>query len=204
MARLLLKTGELALLFALLLQQIPRAAAQSPKIAKDKMGSPVATQTATPQARLTVQTNLVLVPVFVYDPARMAQAPKEEMPCARAMVVAFFKLGATEPYLPKDCDVTEVQGLTAEDFRLFEDGVEQEIKTFEAGAWRTVVRDNLGWHMQASHTPRGIWGLSELSSLKKVPLVTTHFDSLGYVPRVEKEGCHRIRVEVNRPNLLVF
>jgi hypothetical protein len=167
--------------------------------------SPAAsTQATAPQRHLTVQTNLVLVPVFVYDPARMAQAPKEEMPCARAAVVTFFKLAPTEPYLPKDCDVTEVQGLSAKDFRLFEDGVEQQIESFEAAAWRTVVRDNLGWHLQASATPRGIWSLSELSTIKKVPFVTTDFHILGYVPRDAKGGCHRIRVEVNRPNLLVF
>jgi len=107
--------------------------------------SPAASALATGlQRHLTVQTNLVPVPVFVYDPARMAQAPKEEMPCARAAVVTFFKLALTEPYLPKDCDVTEVQGLSAKDFRLFEDGVEQQIESFEAAAWRTVVRDNLG------------------------------------------------------------
>src|SRR5215472_2292135 len=140
--------------------------------------SPASTEATVPQRQLTVQTNLVLVPVF--------------------------KLAPTEPYLPKDCDVTEVQGLTARDFRLFEDGVEQQIGSFEAGAWRTVVRDNLGWHLQASATPRGIWSLSELSTLKKVPFVTTDFHILGYVPRDVKEGCHRIRVEVNRANLLVF
>jgi hypothetical protein len=134
----------------------------------------------------------------------MAQAPKEEMLCARDMVVTFFKLAPTQPYLPKDCDMTEVQGLTAEDFRLFEDGVEQHIGSFEAAAWRTVVRDNLGWHMQASDTPRGIWSLSELSGLKKVPFVTTDFHILGYVPRNAKGGCHSIRVEVDRPNLLIF
>jgi hypothetical protein len=168
-------------------------------------GSPAAsTQSTAPERRVTVQTNLVLVPVFVYDPGRMAQAPKEEMPCARAAVVSFFKLAPTEPYLPKDCDVTEVQGLKAEDFRLFEDGVEQHIGSFEAGAWRTVVRDNLGWHLEASATPRGLWSLSELSTLKKVPFVTTDFHILAYVPRDVKEGCHRLRVEVNRPNLLVF
>src|SRR5881275_2027625 len=43
-------------------------------------GSPVAsTQATAPQRYLTVQTNLVLVPVFVYDPARMAQAPKQQI-----------------------------------------------------------------------------------------------------------------------------
>lgn len=168
-------------------------------------GLPAASQqTAALQTRLTVQTNLVLVPVFVYDPARMAQAPKEEMPCARAMVVTFLKLAPTEPYLPKDCDVTEVQGLTAKDFHIFEDGAEQQIESFAAAAWRTVVRDNLGWHIQASDTPRGIWSLNELSRLKKVPFVTTEYHILGYVPRDEKAGCHSIRVEVSRPNLLVF
>ena len=172
--------------------------------AQTKSSLPASAQATTSQTRLTVQTNLVLVPVFVYDPARMAQAPKEEMPCARDMVVTFFKLTPTEPYLPKDCDVTEVQGLTAENFRLFEDGAEQQIGSFEAAAWRTVVRDNLGWHLQASDTPRGIWSLSELSGIKKVPFVTTDFHILGYVPREAKEGCHHIRVEVNRPNLLVF
>lgn len=173
-------------------------------MAQNKGASATFTQAKAPQRRLTVETNVVLVPVFVYDPTRMAQAPKEEMPCARVMVVTFFKLAATEPYLPKDCDVTEVQGLKAEDFRLFEDGVEQQIGSFEAAAWRTVVRDNLGWHLQASGTPSGIWSLSELSGLKKVPFVSTDLHILGYVPREAKAGCHSIRVEVNRPNLLVF
>src|SRR5215467_6012395 len=175
-----------------------------PATLRAKRAQAASTQAPAPQARVTVQTNLVLVPVFVYDPARMEKAPKEEMPCAREMVVTFFRLPPTQPYLPKDCDVTEVQGLTAGDLRLFEDGVQQQIVSFQPVAWRTVVRDNLGWHLQASVTPRGIWSLSELSGLKKVPFVTTDFHILGYVPRETKDGCHNIRVEVNRPNLLVF
>ena len=58
-------------------------------VAQTKDSPAVSTQGTAPQAHLTVQTNLVLVPVFVYDPARMAEAPKEEMPCAREMVVTF-------------------------------------------------------------------------------------------------------------------
>jgi len=161
-------------------------------------------QTPASQVPLRVESNLVLVPVFVYDPSRMEQAPKEELPCVRATLVSFFKLPPTEPYLPKDCDVTEVHDLAAKDFRLFQDGVEQEIRSFEAGAWRTVVRDNLGWHMQSSDTPRGIWSLSELGPLKKVPFMSEEFHIMGYVPNSAKEGCHHIRVEVDRPNLLVF
>lgn len=61
-----------------------------------------------------------------------------------------------------------------------------------------------GGTCKPSDTPRGIWSLSELSGLKKVAFVTTHFHTLGYVLRDAKEGCRSIRVEVNRPNLLVL
>ena len=166
--------------------------------------SPTPVQAPASQGPLHAESNLVLVPVFVYDPSRMEQAPKEELPCARATLVAFFKLPPTEPYLPKDCDVTEVHDLAAKDFRLYQDGAEQEISSFEAGAWRTVVRDNLGWHLQFSGTPSGIWSLSELSPLKKVPFISEDFHILGYVPNNAKPGCHHIRVEVDRANLLVF
>jgi hypothetical protein len=154
--------------------------------------------------KVKVETNLVLVPVFVYDPARMAQAPKDELPCARADVAAFFKIPTTQPYLPTDCDVTEVHGLTVKDFRLFQDDAEQQILRMDPGAWWTLVRDNLGWHMQSSDTPRGIWGLSELSAVKKVPVINREFQMLAYVPKTSTDGCHRIRVEIDRPNLLVF
>jgi hypothetical protein len=172
--------------------------------AQTKGSSNVPSQTPASQTPLRAQSNLVLVPVFVYDPSRMEQAPKDELPCARSTLIVFFKLKPTEPYLPKDCDVTEVHDLTAKDFRLFQDGVEQEIGSFEAGAWRTVVRDNLGWHIQFSGTPRGIWSLSELSPLKKVPFMSEQFHILEYVPNNAKQGCHHIRVEVDRPNFLVF
>lgn len=153
---------------------------------------------------VSVESNLVTVPVFVYDPARMAEAPKQELPCARADIVTFFKIPLTEPYLPKDCDVTEIHGLTAKDFRLFQDGTEQEILRMDPGAWWTLVRDNLGWHMQSSDAPRGIWDLSELSAAKKVPTINREFQVLSYVPKSPTAGCHRIRVDVDRPNLLVF
>ena len=163
-----------------------------------------ATQPPANPAPMTVESNLVLVPVFVYDPSRMADAPKKELPCARATVVAFFKLPATQPYLPKDCDVTEVQDLGPKDFRLFQDGAPQQIVKMDAGAWWTLVRDNLGWHMQSSDTPRGIWSLSELSAIKRVPVINRDFHILAYVPPASSGGCHSIRVEVDRPKLLVF
>jgi hypothetical protein len=161
-------------------------------------------QTAATAPPVTVESNLVVVPVFVYDPARMAQAPKDELPCARADVTAFFSIPTRQPYLPTDCDVTEVHGLTVKDFRLFQDGAEQQILRMDPGAWWTLVRDNLGWHMQSSDTPRGIWGLSELSAVKKVPVINREFQVLAYVPKTARDGCHRIRVEIDRPNLLVF
>src|SRR5207247_10330493 len=98
----------------------------APATVAQTQNSPAASTQATgPQRHLTVQTNLVLVPVFVYDRGRMAQAAKEEMPCARAAVVTFFTLAPTEPYVPRDCDVRDLQDVTVEDCRLFEDGAEQ-------------------------------------------------------------------------------
>src|SRR5438046_9449279 len=112
----------------------------APATVAQTQNSPAASTQATgPQRHLTVQTNLVLVPVFVYDRGRMAQAPKEEMPCARAAVDTFFKLAPTEPYLPKDSDVTEVQDILGKDFRLFEDGVEQQNERFEDATLTTEV-----------------------------------------------------------------
>lgn len=161
-------------------------------------------QTTNPPA-VKVESNLVLVPVFVYDPAKMTNAPKEELPCARATVVAFFKLPPTQPYLPNDCDVTEVQDLSAKDFRLFQDGAEQQIVRMDSGAWWTLVRDNFGWHMQSSDTPRAIWSLSELGAIKRVPVINRNFHVLAYVPPSSAaSGCHSIRVEVDRSKLLVF
>jgi Ca-activated chloride channel homolog len=161
-------------------------------------------QAAATAPPVTVESNLVLVPVFVYDPARMAQAPKEELPCARADVTELSTISLTEPYLPTDCDATEVRGLTVKDFRLFQDGAEQKIVRMDSGAWWTLVRDNFGWHMQSSDTPGGIWDLSELSAIKRVPVLNREFQWLAYVPNNPKEGCHRISVQVDRPNLFVF
>ena len=160
--------------------------------------------TQTNPATVTVETNLVLVPVFVYDPSQMDRAPKKELPCARATVTEFFKLTPTQPYLPSDCDVTEVQDLGPKDFRLFQDGAEQHIVKMDAGAWWTLVRDNFGWHMQSSDTPRGIWSLSELGAIKRVPVINRDFHILAYVPPSSTSGCHSIHVEVDRPKLLVF
>ena len=157
------------------------------------------------EASLTVNSNLVLVPVFVYDEARLAQAPKQELPCVRSTVDAFYNLTATEPYLPEDCDGAEIRGLTTKEFRLFQDGVEQPIGSLKAAAWWTAARDNLGWYMQSSLTPSGIWGSSDLTRLRLVsPGINRDFHILGYVPPNPKAGCHRIKVEVDCPNALVY
>jgi len=178
----------------------------SPAVAAQTKHSPaVPHEASAKQAPLALQSSLVLVPVFVYDQARMAQAPKEELPCVRSTVEAFYRLLPTEPYLPENCDAAQIRGLTAKDLRLFQDGVEQKIANVEPAAWWTVVRDNLGWYMQSSDTARGIWGSSDLSRQRLVPPgINRDFYILAYVPRDSKAGCHRIKVEVNRPNALVF
>lgn len=163
--------------------------------------APQLSRRTSPKSPNTTKPDLVLVPVFVYNPARLRNAAKKELPCARATVGAFFKLLRSQPYLPKDCDVTEVLGLKPADFRVFQGGVEQPIVKMDAGAWWTLVRDNFGWHMQSSYEPSGIWSLSDL---KRVPVVNRDFYVLAYVRPDTKPGCHHIRVEVDRSNLLLF
>lgn len=188
----------------LLVEQEP-ASMENSQVTAASSTSSVVQQSAAEPAPLTSETNRVLVPVFVYDESQMQQAPKQELPCVEDTVLSFFNLTSTEPYLPKDCDVAEMRGLTVKDFRLYQDGVEQEIRSFNSASWWTVARDNLGWYMQSSFTPSGIWGSTDLSQLNMLPPgVNREFHLLGYVPAAPKEGCHHIRVEVDRPHALIF
>jgi len=173
--------------------------------AQTKHSPAASTQQAAPPAALRSQSNSVLVPVFVYDEASLDKAPKGELSCARETVVSFYKLPLTEPFLPKDCDTAEIRGLTADDFRIFEDAIEQQVTTMLTAAWWTVPRDKLGWYMRSSFTPAGIWSSSNLGRLGLVPPgINRQLYVLGYVTQNPKPGCHQIKVQVDRLHVLVF
>jgi len=85
---------------------------------------PVAADRLRATYSIRVESDLVVVPAFVFDKgAKFELATVEEKQCLDANREAFDKLGSSEPFLPKDCDSTAVRGLTARDFHVFEDGV---------------------------------------------------------------------------------
>ena len=99
---------------------------------------------------------------------------------------------------------TLVNGLTAGDFHLFEDGVEQKIErvTTEHWGWR-IVRDNATCHKEDFSTPGARW-ISGQSLHPPCPtLPTATYYQIAYRPPPASEGsCHQVSVAVDRPNVV--
>lgn len=155
---------------------------------------------------LRVSTTLVLVPTFVYG-KRLVQRPdlKKWHQCDQANWKLFARLSPSQPYLARTCRQGVVQGLTAKDFRLFQDGVEQRIESVTAEDWSMVVRDNMTWHNAFSLTPAGKWSTPDLWQDRFYPDPRAPLYVLTYVPPSGKPGsCHKIRVKIDRPDTLVL
>jgi hypothetical protein len=101
---------------------------------------------------------------------------------------------------------TEITGLSAKDFHVFEDGVEQRVESVavEPEPVRAVA-DNVSRHEEYSCTPRGIWACSDVEELKTGP-AGLHMYLISYVPAPSTEGsCHRIKVKVHHnPRATVY
>jgi hypothetical protein len=106
-------------------------------------------------------------------------------------------------------DYASVSGLTAADFRLFEDGKEQKIQqvTVERLYFPDFV-DNFGVReTEVAWTPGQKWAVL----FRKAPAYTwwlgTHPDVylIAYVPPDSAEGsCHEIRLKVNHKDVVVY
>lgn len=178
-------------------------------VAALRIGAPAFTAQSNPRHRISVDSNLVSVPVFVFNgQAQIAQMTPDQRRCFGAAADAFAALLPSEPYQPTDCGIAEIQGLTARDFRLFEDGVEQKIQFVIPEGWSAPVRDNFTWHTATSDTPSGIWTSTDLRAdnmpVKFWPEMYTHFYNLLYAAPSSDVGCHRIKVEVRRRGAQVF
>jgi hypothetical protein len=132
-----------------------------------------------------VEAHQVLVPVFVFDKERVDAPPSQ---------------GWDEP----------IPGLTARDFHVLEDGVEQRIQdvTLERDhSWDVVDNFTLHavtLHAEYSYTPRGIWSCPDQSQspIRSHPLYRY---LLAYAPPASAEGsCHQIKVKVDRPHAVVY
>jgi hypothetical protein len=156
---------------------------------------------------IRVESNLVLVPVVVFDKERFAQpVTQREHACALANRKAIFSLPVTEAFLPKDCDYVVVRGLSPKEFHLFEDGVEQRIQSVTFGSGSVVLaRDNLGYHFEDSETPAGTWNTTDLHGGGIVFISRTHSYTIAYEPpKSEKGNCHKIKIRVDHPKSVVY
>lgn len=108
---------------------------------------------------------------------------------------------------------SEVLGLTARDFHVFEDGKQQEIEGVSVvhvplGA----VKDNVSLHAESSCTPRGIWigpdvPQSEFPTVLRLNTwASVRMYLVSYVPPPSTVGsCHRVKVKVDhRPKPTVY
>jgi hypothetical protein len=131
---------------------------------------------------IRVEPHQVIVPTFVYVKDGMTSRSQKEWECSLANAETFYKLRLSDPFQPKDCDETEMRDLAANDFRIFEDGIEQKVQDVTPQRVAIVnVRDSAGWHVDNSYTPRGTWSSADLGPLL-VPSDTGHSDNTGWHP----------------------
>ncbi len=134
---------------------------------------------------IRVESREVVVPVFVVDKSDVRH---------------------TMSYVDRSEEIDkEITGLTAKDFRIFEDGVEQKVQSVMVEPLRRwAVRDNVSVHVDSSCTPRGIWSSPDLWPQTRYVMPATneptlHVYLISYLPPPSTEGsCHQIKVKVDR------
>src|ERR1700690_57388 len=154
---------------------------------------------------IRLEATQVLVAAYVFYKDRMSGVSRQQSQCEGATEVTFRRLPPDEAFVPPDCDDTVIRGLVAKNFRVLEDGVEQEPQdvTFEA-MHHIDARDNLGDHMEWSETPAGKWSTVETPpGIVRGP--TLYLYRVAYRPTQSAEGsCHRVEVKVDRPDAFVY
>jgi hypothetical protein len=138
------------------------------------------------QDPIRVEAHLVLVPASVY---------KSHMDLERMEF---------DSRVPSADDLT-VNDLTAGDFHLFEDDVEQRIQNVTL-EWTPGgdVRDSVGIHVEVDGPGGGKWSSRDRLDTTHVIVVNTPHYLIAYSPPESPEGsCHQIRVTVVRPNVFV-
>ncbi len=158
---------------------------------------------------IRVESNQVVVPTYIYDKDRMIEpSTMKETRCGLANMKKFDKLLPSEAYIPANCDESQVLGLAAKDFHIFDDGREQRIQNVTVERLHDItVRDNMSWHNEFSDTPIGKWSASDLPPLQMGfgPSEAIYFYLIAYLPPKSPEGsCHRIKVKVERRNSFVY
>jgi len=138
-------------------------------------------------AEIRVESKEVIVPVFVVDKTHgQWQADSN---------------GETR-FVEVDHEIT---GLTAKNFHVFQDGVEQHTQnvTMEPDHW-WIVADNVSHHAEYSCTPSGIWTCADVEAATVQSSLHTYF--VAYVPPPSPEGsCHKVKIKVDhKPKATVY
>lgn len=149
------------------------------------------TQVVAAQDPIRVATRQVLVPASVADKNRIAQLDQK----LSKVSLKEYRRRVSEAY---------VHDLTAQDFHLFEDGVEQRIQSVTSEqALGGDVQDSAGIHAERIGEGGGIWSSPDRLSASDFTIAVPHY-LIAYSPPDSPEGsCHQIRVTVNRPNAVV-
>jgi hypothetical protein len=153
---------------------------------------------------IRVESNQVLVPVFVFYKDRMKDDSPTEVRCLLSEMERNRELRLDEPFIPKDSIDTFFRGLTAKDFYLHEDDAQQTIQsvTFERFP-EMDVRDNFGQHAERSSVLTGKWSTPDFPGA--VETYSRYLYRLAYTPPKSPDGsCHSVKVVVNRPDSFVF
>ena len=117
--------------------------------------------------------------------------------------------------IDSDRELREISGLSAKDFHIDEDGVDQSIKNLWIEPINSFnVPDNLRHHFEYSASARGFWSgpdseemMSSYHSVISYPALEKHiwWYLLSYVPPPSVEGkCHRIKVTVDRDDAVIY
>lgn len=156
------------------------------------------------QAQIAVQSNLVVLPVFVINKARMGEDTAADERCATEDDKVLSHLPPAQPFEFKPCGEDTVPGLTAASFHVLQDGIPQEIWRVIPEGWWLPTRDDESWHAAIAVTPSGIWSSTDLGGVVAGPWVLEEFYGLAYVPTDSSPGCHRIKMTVDVRGTRIF
>lgn len=152
-------------------------------------------------AAIRVESDDVLVPVWVVDQKRYAALFRTN----EQVLLNDLLSGNFAPW-----NDVYVPDLTARNFRLFEDGSEQRIRSVILHAPHILlVTDNFGQHYEFVSSGGGRWTFPDHPSPYQEQNfdVLTHWPSyiVAYDPPPSRAGdCHHVAVQVDRPGSLVY
>ncbi|MFZ0584156.1 MAG: hypothetical protein WAN72_00395 [Candidatus Acidiferrales bacterium] len=149
------------------------------------------------QGPIRVESRQVLVPTVVFDKKLYTLIDKKSPKHSLSYLFA---------HDPHFWDSIAIRTLTAKDFHLYEDGQEQGILSvaLEAPIF-SIVQDNLGEHPESIGTGGGRWTYPDLANAETSLWFPWPQYVIAYVPPPSPpDGCHQIRVDVGRRNLVVW